>query len=37
MTEKDREGLTLEGWLADPRSAAFTYAPEEPFGVTTRD
>ncbi len=35
VNEKDQAGLTLEGWAADPRSGAFTYAPGEPFEVRT--
>ena len=35
--EKDSAGFTLAEWLADPRSAEFTYAPGEPFEVRGAD
>ena len=35
VNEKDQGGFTLEDWAADSRSGAFTYAPGEPFEVST--
>jgi dTDP-4-dehydrorhamnose 3,5-epimerase len=34
LTEKDREGLTIGTWSADPRSDRFVYAPDSPWSVT---
>lgn len=33
LSDKDRAGLALAAWLADPRSAEFTYDPAAPFGL----
>lgn len=35
VNEKDRAGLTLAEWSADPRIAEFIYAPGEPFEIRT--
>jgi dTDP-4-dehydrorhamnose 3,5-epimerase len=35
-TEKDRRGLTLGAWLADPRSDRFVHDPRAPFGLSDR-
>ncbi|MHC4473100.1 MAG: dTDP-4-dehydrorhamnose 3,5-epimerase family protein [Planctomycetota bacterium] len=35
LTGKDRDGLTLAAWTADPRSDWFVYSPGAPWSVTS--
>ena len=36
LNDKDRDGLSLAAWTADPRSDFFVHAPTEPWAVTSR-